>query len=97
MITPNQHLNQLLSDSGVSKIIYALVMPETEKTIDAVLDGASDHQPGGRQPRRTRWPVAGAVIATVVQSDRYTKRNSHELFGYWFGFVLLSEKLLRGL
>ncbi len=48
MITPNQHLNQLLSDSGVSKIIYALVMPETEQTIDAVLDGASNNKPGGR-------------------------------------------------
>ncbi len=51
MTTPNQqlnqhqHLNQLLSDSGVSKIIYALVMPETEQTIDAVLDGENKNRP----------------------------------------------------
>lgn len=37
----NSHeaLNLLLADAGVSKIVYALVMPETEQTIDAVLDG----------------------------------------------------------
>lgn len=39
-------LQQLLADSGVSKIVYALVMPETEQTIDAVLDASSEE---GRQ------------------------------------------------
>ncbi|MEQ1828180.1 MAG: hypothetical protein ABL921_19630, partial [Pirellula sp.] len=34
-----QHLNALLAESGVSKIVYAMVMPETEQIIDAVLDG----------------------------------------------------------
>jgi hypothetical protein len=39
---PHEQLNQLLADSGVSKIVYALVMPETEQTIDAVFDGVLD-------------------------------------------------------
>ncbi len=41
-------LNALLAESGVSKIVYALVMPETEHTIDAVLDGPKCGLPGGR-------------------------------------------------
>lgn len=42
----HEKLNQLLADSGVSKIVYALVMPETEHTIDAVFDGVRSG--GGR-------------------------------------------------
>lgn len=38
----DSRLQQLLSRVGVSKIVYALVMPETEATIDAVLDGSCD-------------------------------------------------------
>ncbi|MCY3008742.1 MAG: hypothetical protein NTY42_02790 [Planctomycetota bacterium] len=46
MISPHERLNQLLAGAGVSKIVYALVMPETEATIDAVFDGVA---PGGRE------------------------------------------------
>ncbi len=38
-MTPHDELNALLADAGVSKIVYALVMPETESTINAVFDG----------------------------------------------------------
>jgi hypothetical protein len=41
MTASHERLNQCLSLAGVSKIVYALVMPETEATIDAVLDGAA--------------------------------------------------------
>jgi hypothetical protein len=41
-MTPQERVQQLLVDSGVSKIVYALVMPETEATIDDVLDGNWD-------------------------------------------------------
>lgn len=41
MISHDQ-LNALLNESGVSKIVYALVMPETEQTIDLVFDGRDD-------------------------------------------------------
>lgn len=41
MKTPNERLSQCLEATGVSKIVYALVMPETESTIDSVFDGAS--------------------------------------------------------
>jgi histidinol-phosphate/aromatic aminotransferase/cobyric acid decarboxylase-like protein len=37
MPTSNERLNQILAEAGVSKIVYALVMPETESTIDSVL------------------------------------------------------------
>ena len=46
---PNQYLNQLLSDAAISKIVYALVMPETECTIDAVLDGDCQSKDEGRE------------------------------------------------
>ena len=42
------HLSQRLAESNVSKIIYALVMPETEQVIDAVLDGSVVDRLGGR-------------------------------------------------
>ncbi len=39
MNTSHERLNECLAKAGVSKIVYALVMPETEATIDSVLDG----------------------------------------------------------
>ncbi len=35
----HESLNRILAEAGVTKIVYALVMPETEQTIDAVYDG----------------------------------------------------------
>ncbi len=52
MATPHEDLNRLLAATGVSKIVYALVMPETEATIDRVFDGsqsAGDDPRGGRE------------------------------------------------
>jgi hypothetical protein len=42
----HEELNGILTKAGVSKIVYALVMPETEATIDAVLDGEQHSQVG---------------------------------------------------
>lgn len=39
MKTSHDRLNECLAKAGISKIVYALVMPETEETIDAVFDG----------------------------------------------------------
>ncbi|KAA5542122.1 hypothetical protein FYK55_15040 [Roseiconus nitratireducens] len=36
---PHQELNDQLSRASVSKIVYSLVMPETESVIDSVFDG----------------------------------------------------------
>lgn len=36
---PQEELNRLLAQAQVSKIVYALVMPETEAVVDIVLDG----------------------------------------------------------
>ncbi|MCA9137435.1 MAG: hypothetical protein KDB00_11770, partial [Planctomycetales bacterium] len=48
---PDDHedLNQLLAQSSVSKIVYSLVMPETEAVIDRVLDGADGESKNGRE------------------------------------------------
>ena len=45
---PYRHLSDLLAASSVSKIIYALVMPETEQVIDAVFDGSGESSIDGR-------------------------------------------------
>ncbi len=42
-------LNRLLGQAGVSKIVYALVMPETEWVVDQVLDGTEGDRGLGRQ------------------------------------------------
>jgi hypothetical protein len=39
MTTSHEKLNAVLESAGVSKTIYALVMPETESTVDRILDG----------------------------------------------------------
>lgn len=60
-------LNAVLGDAGVSKTIYALVMPETEEILDQVLDG------GGRSRLLLREilqaqeeGVAGAQLAERI-------------------------------
>lgn len=37
MTTPHEKLNEVLQKAGVSKTIYALVMPETERAVDDIL------------------------------------------------------------
>src|SRR5688572_23121199 len=39
MADDHDRLNAVLRDAGVSKTVYALVMPETEAVIDRVIDG----------------------------------------------------------
>ena len=56
MITSHERLNQCLASAGVSKIVYALVMPETEATIDAVFDGvANDGRENYHSAFREAW------------------------------------------
>lgn len=43
-----EKLNQLLAEASVSKIVYSLVMPETESVVDEVLDGTGAAA-GGRE------------------------------------------------
>ncbi len=45
----HQKLNQLLAGASVSKIVYSLVMPETEAVIDSVFDGDGDADRRGRE------------------------------------------------
>ncbi len=42
VLTPHERLNALLEGAGVSKTVYSYVMPETESTLDALLDGNRD-------------------------------------------------------
>lgn len=42
VLTPHERLNALLENAGVSKTVYSYVMPETEATLDALLDGGRD-------------------------------------------------------
>jgi hypothetical protein len=42
-------LNGLLAQASVSKIVYALVMPETETVIDRVFDGGGNTRQQGRE------------------------------------------------
>ncbi|WP_146675780.1 hypothetical protein [Pirellula sp. SH-Sr6A] len=49
-------LSTCLAEAGVSKIVYALVMPETEATIDAILgDRSSAEREGYRSAFREAW------------------------------------------
>jgi hypothetical protein len=38
-LSPHEQLNALLARAGVSKTVYSYVMPETERALDALLDG----------------------------------------------------------
>lgn len=49
MTSSHQELNALLSQANVSKIVYSLVMPETEAVVDRVLDGTGHSVEQGRQ------------------------------------------------
>jgi hypothetical protein len=62
----HEQLQQLLADSGVSKIVYALVMPETEQAIDAVLDGV---QSGGRESYHRLFREAWTQKQDAVHGD----------------------------
>lgn len=42
VLTPHERLNALLERAGVSKTVYSYVMPETENTLDGLLDGNRD-------------------------------------------------------
>ena len=39
----HEQLNKILEKAGVSKTVYALVMPETESALDRVMDGGNRH------------------------------------------------------
>ncbi|MEZ6133325.1 MAG: hypothetical protein R3C53_00305 [Pirellulaceae bacterium] len=45
----HQRLNQILQAASVSRIVYALVMPETEQVVDNVLDGRDCEAKVGRE------------------------------------------------
>lgn len=56
MNNAHDRLNQLLAEAGVSKIVYALVMPETETTIDTVFgDASSQNREQYRSEFREAW------------------------------------------
>ena len=48
MTDQHEKLNRLLAHANVSKIVYSLVMPETESVIDSVFDGSNAAEQKGR-------------------------------------------------
>ena len=48
MTDQHEKLNRLLAPANVSKIVYSLVMPETESVIDSVFDGSNAAEQKGR-------------------------------------------------
>ena len=74
-LTTHDALNRLLAEAGVSKIVYALVMPETEATIDAVLDGAaSDGSTGqGRERFHSLFREAWTQKQDVVHQEFFDR------------------------
>ncbi len=72
----NSHeaLNKLLADTGVSKIVYALVMPETEQTIDAVLDGIEAGPDGsGREAYHAMFREAWTQKQDAVHGEFFDR------------------------
>ena len=70
---PYRHLNQLLAESSVSKIIYALVMPETEQVIDRVLDGSGEEKLAGRTRFHDLFREAWTQKQDVIHEEFFGK------------------------